>query len=299
MAPQSAPIPPQITPPPAIPSFVSPSSFSFDAQSFSNLLADISSMYGLSSYSYDPNVYSSLLAQYSYDPNEYSSILAQYSLSLPSYALPGTTTAPSTATAAGGRTTKTSNTSSGGGGGMSTGAKVGIAVGVLLAVGLIIGIGIFLWCAGKRKGRKHATTIVAQPASAQMQTSTAYVPPNGSSSIFQSQQGYIPGQVSHQQPVHTGYAPGPSPLLQQPQFGQQQYDQQQQYGQHGQHGQYQYGQPQNGASYDSGFKEPAAGAVELEHEYHFARPGVVEMGDGTPEEAPKETRRKWFGGSSS
>ncbi|KAF2741360.1 hypothetical protein EJ04DRAFT_547725 [Polyplosphaeria fusca] len=237
---------PLITPPPKAPR-------QYDDPSLSSLYAELSSLYPeLYSYSFDSNYYSSLLASYSAD---LASIYSEYSYSIPDFA-PTTTAAfgltdsassPTNAVAANGGRINGDNK-----GGLSMGAKIGIAVGVPLAVALLAGIGIFLWCAGKRKGKKTSTTIVApaQPA-AQGQFPHQPQPQMG----YVNNQGYMQGYPQQMQT--------PPPNYMQP-----------------------HPQPGNNMAFpgQAGYaKGPEPGVMELEQEYHFARPGVVEMGDGVVE----------------
>ena len=80
-------------------------------------------------------------------------------------------------------------------------------------------------------------------------------------------QGYMPGfQQPPQQYQHVPSATPPPP-------------------------QYAQGQATNtayaGANGDYG-KGPTEGVAEMETEYYFAKPGVVEMGDGTPVQHPNK-----------
>ncbi|PVI06563.1 hypothetical protein DM02DRAFT_649685 [Periconia macrospinosa] len=213
---------------------------------------DLSSLYSELSVLY-PDAYSSLFvmtddaAMRSY----YSSLLKSYSLTDYGYGLttgsvrPGTTTKTSArATATGALSAATTNTGeeTPSSGGLSTGAKAGIGVGVAVGILLLAGLGICLWCMGKRKGKKSSTTVVA-PAQ-----------PNFT---FQPQptnpQGYTPGNLQ-QQHISPSSTHPPQPQVLQP--------------------------PGSAASYGGYEKGPGQDFVELEHEYHFARPGVVEIGDG-------------------
>jgi hypothetical protein len=212
--------------------------------------------------------------------NYYSSILNSYSVSdysLPTLAPTRTGVGRSTTTGKGmttGRSTATglrvsqtaaatsSGEENGSSGGLSTGAKIGIGVGVTLAFLLLAGIGIFLWCMGKRKGKKSSTTIVApaqpqqtQPVFQQQQPSMAY----------SNKQGYMPGFQQPPQGVT------PPPLYAQTQ---------------------QASQPGMGGAYEGAYtKGPDPNIAELEHEYHFATPGMVEMGDGVPEREPEPLKK--------
>ena len=242
---------PQITTPPR-PLLPRQTADPNDPYGLSSFYAELSSLYpDLYSYSYD---YSSLLASYS---NDLASIMSEYSSLYPSYtynypifttgtAAPRVTSAHSNPTA----TAIPANGNGGGGksGGLSNGAKIGIGVAVPLAVLLLAALGIFLWCAGKRKGKKTATTIVAPAAQLQPPPPQFQQHPQ----MYAQNQGYIPG-YPHQQQT-------PPPHYMQP-------------------------QPQGGnehAAYGGYAKGPNPGAVELEQEYHFARSGAVELGDGAP-----------------
>ncbi|KAF2643435.1 hypothetical protein P280DRAFT_478202 [Massarina eburnea CBS 473.64] len=234
----------------------------------SSLYAELSSLYPelYSSYSYNSRDYASLM-------DYYSSLLESYSVtgySFPTMTAVGTgaTRIPTSAkvTASGSRATATAAASGGkeneGNGGLSTGAKIGIGVGVTLAVLLLAGIGIFLWCMGKRKGKKSSTTVVAPS-----QTGFSVQPQIS----YAGQQGYTPSLQQQQLAV--------SPPLQ--------YAQPQQPQQSG------VGMGMAVAYGDGYMKALYPNAAELEHEYHFANPGVVEMGDGLPEtETPQKQTGK-------
>jgi hypothetical protein len=215
--------------------------------------------YGISSIleqlSIDPGIYSSY---YSYDDSYLSSLMADLSSIYPSYtydlpeftntALPEITDSILDPTASAASANGNNDAKSGG---LSSGAKIGIGVGVPLAVGVLVGIGVFLWCAGKRKGKKNGTTVVVPPAHPQIQV-----------------------------PQPQAYAPNPQGYIQgfQPQMPPPQYAPQQQQ------------QPHQGQMAYGGYaKGPKPGVMELEQEYHFARPGVVEM-DGTVPATQKERR---------
>jgi hypothetical protein len=240
-----------------------------DTYGLSSLYAQLSSLYPelySSAYNAD-SAYSSLLADYS---AIYVSILASYSdngYSIPNYyptfaAVSSTTARPrlSSGFANGARPTSTlasSSTESGSSsGGLSSSAKtrLGLAIGIPLALALLLGVGIFLWCAGKRKGKKSSTTIVVPPIQQQAQQQQAQ-PYQVQHSNYVNNQGYMQGF----QPT----APPPHNL-----------------------------QPQAGIPYASGYKEPVPGVVELEQEYHFARPGVVEMGDNSDLVAQEQPGKK-------
>ncbi|KAF2279143.1 uncharacterized protein EI97DRAFT_431343 [Westerdykella ornata] len=276
--------PPTITPPPTLPHPLLPRQ---DFLSYNQ--NDISSIYALISSLYDPALYSA----YTYDYNSvYSSLLSEFATLYPSYSLPtdineflatatATDGAPSTrrtrvdggptATGTGAALSNVnnnngngnnngSNDNNGNAAGLSTGAKIGIGVGVPLAVGLIVGIAVFLWCARKRKGRSNGFAqpgpqqgnFVAQGQLPQQQQQQIYAP---------GPQGYIQGYPASSPPQQT-----PPPMYMVP------------------HGQEQ-GQVQ--AQYAAYPKEMVPQAVELEQEYHFARPGVVEMDSGTPGEGQR------------
>lgn len=240
------------TPPPALPRQISNPD---DPYGISSLLAEFSSLYPESLY---PEFYSS------YDSSYYSSILAD----LASYSVPGYSIPDSTATAGGRGTAGASNptgtaaaasggdsSGSGGSAGLPTGAKIGIGVGVPLAVFLLAGLGVLLWCMGKKKGKKSSTTVVA-PAQPGAPFQSQFQQPPQQQMGYMNHQGYMPG---YQQSV------SPPPQYMTP--------------------------PPPGAGYGGGYggygKGPeTAGAVELEQEYHFARPGVVEMDGG--QEPPQQ-----------
>jgi hypothetical protein len=194
-----------------------------------------------SSYSYDDSYYSSLLG-------DLSSLYPSYTFDLPDYyntAVPKATDprVDSTASAAPANGNDSSQSGS-----LSQGAKIGIGVGVPLAVGLLVGIGVFLWCAGKSKGKQNAKTIVLPPAPPQAQTAQKQV-------CTPNPQGYIQGFQSQAPPPH---------------YAQQQHP----------HGQAPL------AGYPKG---PECGVVELEQEYHFARPGAIEM-DGAAAATHMQTK---------
>jgi hypothetical protein len=242
-------------------------------------ISDLYSDYSLSSYSYDTDYYSSLLS-------EYESLTAGYSLT--DYSIPtlaptagGTrTTNAGASTATGVPSSAAESSSSSGGGGMSSGAKIGIGVGVALGLLLLASIGICLWCMGKRKGKKTTTTIIApsQPAFAQQQQQ----PPPPAQHFQQPQpqmgyvnsQGYMQGvpQQGYQQQAYPPQTISPPPQYVQPQSPQ--------------------GAEQHGmaGAYSAYAKGPEPNVAELEHEYHFAKPGVVEM-DGSPDQGPQDGRR--------
>jgi hypothetical protein len=246
--------PPQITSPPKAPLVARQS---FDASDPYGLasLSDMLSLYN------DPARYSSLLlSAYSYDDAYISSLMADISsiygylsYTVPSYGNPA---GLSTATTAAPRTTNplaqptasplnsnsnSNNKNQSKDSGLSSGAKIGIGVGVPLAVALLVGIGIFLWCAGKQKGKKKGTTIVAHPSQLQppLQQQQAYM---------QNNQGYAQGM---QQPMPPPQYASPQSEIANPAYG--------------------------------GYKAPVAGVVEMEQEYHVARPGVVEL-DASPQQ---------------
>jgi hypothetical protein len=155
-----------------------------------------------------------------------------------------------TATAA-----KANETSGSAKGGLSTGAKIGIGVAVPVGVLFLVGIGVFLWCAGKRKGKKNGTTIVQPPTAQPQFQPQPYQPPQQQQMYPTNQQGYM-----------QGYQQTPPP---------------------------QYIQPQQGANvaYGGYAKQPQPGVAELEHEYHFpSHPGAVEM-DGGPEPQQNNGRK--------
>ena len=257
---------------------------------------EISSLYA-QLYSLYPELYSS----YSYDPNEYTSLMDYYSSLLRSYSItdyviptttgsrtgsgrvPTTARATARATATGSRATSTTVAALDGGentsnGGLSTGAKIGIGVGVALGVLLLAGIGICLWCMGKRKGKKSSTTIVAPAQHAipqvhqqppQMNYVESAAPPTN----------YVDSSMYK----HPYQAPQPT-VSPPPQYVQPQQFQQPQQPQQQQQGLY---IGSTGGAYGGGHvKGPDSNIAELEHEYHYAKPGVVEMGDGLPEREP-------------
>ncbi|KAF2176167.1 hypothetical protein K469DRAFT_682657 [Zopfia rhizophila CBS 207.26] len=242
----------QITPPPTHPHFPRQTYDPNDPYSYGPLLssleAALSSMYPdlYSSYSYDYySALSSILSDYS--------SLYPYSYSIPAYSYPGLsatrTAAPKVPATTSGNPnptaigTENNNKSGGNGGGLSTGEKIGIGVGVPLAVFLLVGIGILIWCAGKRKGKKTSTTIVQPPQQQPVQAQATMG--------YALNQGFIQGYPQQQQ------VPPPQ-YVQQPGV-----------------------QPGMGTEgYGSYGKGPQPGVVEMEQEYHFARPGVVEMGGG-------------------
>jgi hypothetical protein len=251
-----------------------------DTYGLSSLYAQLSSLYPelySSAYNAD-SAYSSLLADYS---AIYASVLASYSdngYSIPNYY--PTFTAVSSATARprlssgfanGARPTSTLRSSSTGSasssGGLSSSAKtrLGLVIGIPLALALLLGVGIFLWCAGKRKGKKSSTTIVVPPI--QQQPQQQQPPQQQQAQPYQAQ----PYQVQHSNYVNNqGYMQGFQPTAPPPHNL----------------------QPQAKIPYASGYKEPVPGVVELEHEYHFARPGVVEMGDNSESVAQEQRGKK-------
>lgn len=216
--------------------------------SLSSVYAELSSLY--------PDLYSS----YSYDESLYSSAYNSYlSLLMSSYTYDGLSATGTGATATAGRSrtsnpTPTADTISGNGGqqdkgGLSTGAKIGIGVGVPLAVAILAGIGIFLWCAGKRKGKKNGTTIVQPP-------------------VQQQQPQFQPPQQQVYPPNNHGYIQGYQGQASPPQYAQT--------------------QPEgNNTAYTGYAKGPEPGVMEMEQEYHFARPGVVEMDSAPAQEGRK------------
>ncbi|KAF1958726.1 hypothetical protein CC80DRAFT_546047 [Byssothecium circinans] len=248
-----------------------------------NDLYDVSSFYAELS-----SLYPDLFSSYSYNSKDYTSLMGYYSSLLKSYSLTDYTLPTLTAAATGagrltttGRATATESRSTstaaaaaasggeetGSGGGLSTGAKIGIGVGVTLAVLLLAGIGIGLWCMGKRKGKKISTTVVAPaqpnfPAQQQAPQHMQQQPQMGHT----NSQGYMPG-FQLQQPV----------VLPPPQYAQPQ-------------------QPQDSGTgllgaYGGGYaKGPDSSVAELEHQYHFAKPGIVEMGDGVLETESTQKR---------
>ncbi|CAI6335830.1 unnamed protein product [Periconia digitata] len=225
----------------------------YDLSSLSSLYSELSLLY--------PDVYSSLYTNDASLSRYYSSLLKSYSLD--NYGLP-TLTAASTGPDTAGFTTRTNAgvsstgaaaapaTSSGeakvSNSGLSTGAKIGIGIGVTSGVLLLVGLGIGLWCMGKRKGKKSSTTVVAP---SQFNPAMQQQPLMGSS----QGQGYIPAGLQQQQyvPSPTQYAPQPQVLH----------------------------MPGPEAPYGGYEKVPGQNVVELEQEYHFTRPGVVEMGNGS------------------
>jgi hypothetical protein len=256
-----------------------------DTYGLSSLYAELSSLYPelySSAYNAD-SAYSSLLADYS---AIYASVLASYSdneYSIPNYyptyaAVSSATARPrlSSGFANGARPTSTLRSSSTGSasssGGLSSSAKtrLGLVIGIPLALALLLGVGIFLWCAGKRKGKKSSTTIVVPPIQQQPQQQQ---PPQQQQAQQQQAQPYQaqPYQVQHSNYVNNqGYMQGFQPTAPPPHNL----------------------QPQAKIPYASGYKEPVPGVVELEHEYHFARPGVVEMGDNSESVAQEQPGKK-------
>jgi hypothetical protein len=268
-----------------------------DTYGLSSLYAQLSSLYPelySSAYNAD-SAYSSLLADYS---AIYASVLASYSdngYSIPNYyptfaAVSSATARPrlSSGFANGARPTSTLRSSSTGSasssGGLSSSAKtrLGLTIGIPLALALLLGVGIFLWCAGKRKGKKSSTTIVVppiqqQPQQQQPQQQQPQQPQQQQAHPYQAQpyqaQPYQaqPYQVQHSNYVNNqGYMQGFQPTAPPPHNL----------------------QPQAKIPYASGYKEPVPGVVELEHEYHFARPGVVEMGDNSESVAQEQPGKK-------
>jgi hypothetical protein len=251
-----------------------------DPYGISSMLASISDLYSeysISSYSYDSAYYSSLMS-------EYESLTAGYSLT--DYSIPTIApTAAGTRTTGGGAPTATSvppsaaeSSTSSEHKGMSSGAKIGIGVGVALGLLLLAGIGICIWCMGKRKGKKTTTTIVA-PSQPAFGASQQQQPPPQSNQPFQQpqpQMGYVNNQGYMQGVPQQGYQQQPYPpqtISPPPQYVQPPSPEQ-----HGMAGAY--------SAYAKGTEPNVA---ELEHEYHFAKPGVVEM-DGSPE--PQDARKK-------
>jgi hypothetical protein len=234
------------------------SSINYDAI-LSSALGELSSINDLYLSSYDPNYLSSYLSDY------YKSGYNPYSIppiSIPTYLYPylsttarttrnaGTATATPTATATG--TADATNTATPLGaqnnspndtkGGLSTSAKIGLGVGIPIGVLLLLGLGLFLWCAGKRKGKKAAATNF-QP----------YTPtPNA----VHAGVAYMPGQAQVQPPPQYVQSPYHAPNA-----GMTAYQ-------------------AAGVKQDGAVPAPGVGVVEMEQEYHFARPGVVEMGPG-------------------
>lgn len=254
---------PIITPTPTRPVLLPRQSDPYDLSSFYAELSSINAEY--SSYNLD-----SLLAQYStYSEYDYSSFFAQYTSAgqydlsslLSQYTGTQTGRAGNTARPTASSVGATNGGGGGGGGGLSTGAKIGIGVGVVVIVLLLAGLGIFLWCAGKRKGKKKATTIVAPMAQGP--------PPPPPQQPFQPQpqmyapnQGYLPGYQQSPPPQQFQQVP--------PQYVQSQGE-----------------DPHAMGGYAKG---PGPGVAELETEYHFARGGAVEIGDT---EAPVEETKGW------
>ncbi|KAF2000777.1 hypothetical protein P154DRAFT_534539 [Amniculicola lignicola CBS 123094] len=310
MAPQ--PLPPTITPPPTLPLRPRQSTDPNDPYGLSSLYAELSSMYPelYSTYSYDfDSAMSSIWADLSTYGFSYS-IPDSYDLSS---ALASLTAAPVTGTA--GRVTgtaalsrETSTSSSSSKGGLSTAGKIGIAVAVPVVVFALIGVGIFLWCAGKKKGKKTGTTIVNPPMKAE------YMQPAATQAPFQAQpymgnQGYMAGYAKPQGPLpvptptpppqyvpQQQYAPGAQQPYLPPQAQGQQYPPQPAQGQQypPQQPQGQQAQEQNVYAAGGYAKGPDDNIAELGQEYQFARPGVVELGDGVAEEEPKKKSR-WRG----
>jgi hypothetical protein len=252
-----------------------------DTYGLSSLYAQLSSLYPelySSAYNAD-SAYSSLLADYS---AIYASVLASYSdngYSIPNYyptfaAVSSATARPrlSSGFANGARPTSTLRSSSTGSasssGGLSSSAKtrLGLVIGIPLALALLLGVGIFLWCAGKRKGKKSSTTIVVPPIQQQPQQQQQ-PPQQQQAQPYQAQ----PYQVQHSNYVNNqGYMQGFQPTAP-PSHNL---------------------QPQAKIPYASGYKEPVPGVVELEQEYHFASPGVVEMGDNSESVAQEQPGKK-------
>jgi hypothetical protein len=243
-------MPPQITPPPN-PHLRRQSYDPSDPYGISSLLEVLSDY---NPYSYDPAYYSSIL-------DEISSLYPAYSYpyDIPSYTDPNTIAPPTDLavpqnsdsltepTSAASSNGNAGNQSQRPSGGLSRGAKIGIGVGVPLAVAFLAGIGIFLWCLGKMKGKRNANTIVAPN-----QTQVAPLPPQ--------QQVYAPNTQGYVQGYQSPVSPPQYAVQPQPGVGQ--------------------------MGYDGYAKGPAEGVVELEHEYHFARPGVVEMDGGAVSAQP-------------
>ncbi|KAF2477252.1 uncharacterized protein BDR25DRAFT_390801 [Lindgomyces ingoldianus] len=271
---------PQITPPPTLPQPLRPRQTYNPYDSYlpmlSSLYAELSSMYPelYSSYSYDAGAVSSLLAEYTSlyaNPSYYS-----YSYSYPGYSASRTVTAASSTGTL--RATGTAlpaanggndgGNGGGGGGGMSMAAKIGIGVGVPLAILLLAGVGIFLWCAGKHKGKKSSTTIIAPVSSQhQQQQYQNHAAQQQFQTPQQQQMGYL--QNPNQQGYMQGYAQHPTAPTPPPGYVQNQ---------------------QYAGAYGGYAKGPDPGVMELEQEYHFARPGVVELGDGAPGQQGAEQR---------
>ncbi|KAF2867165.1 hypothetical protein BDV95DRAFT_611036 [Massariosphaeria phaeospora] len=212
------------------------------------------------SYSFDDSYYSSLLADLeSLYPSAFTTLPDLSALNTRSPLPTGTAPASSNSD---------SDSNSSKSGGLSTGAKIGIGVAVPLAVLVLAGIGIFLWCAGRRKGKKTGTTIVAPQGPPQPQPQMGYAAP--------SSQGYIQGfqqqpQQQQQQIPHIQSPPPPQYMQPHPPPP-----------------------PQNANQHAAAYgyaKGPSPGVVELEQEYHFARPGVVEMGDGADVGGSTQGRR--------
>jgi hypothetical protein len=240
---------------------------------YPDLYSDLNSYSDFSSYSYDSNQYLSSLM------SEYESLTAQYSLT--DYSIPTLSPTAGGSTRTGlSASAPTNSGSGGGGGGMSPGAKIGIGVGVALGVLLLAGVGILIWCMGKKKGKKNTTTIVApaqpafaaQPQQQQPPQPQQFQPPQPQMG-YVNNQGYMQGVPQQGYPQH-GYPPqtmSPPPQYVQPQQGAEQ---------HGMAG-----------AYGAYAKGPEPNVAELEHEYHFARPGAIEM-DGMPEQEPQNGRNK-------
>ncbi|KAF2709824.1 hypothetical protein K504DRAFT_467764 [Pleomassaria siparia CBS 279.74] len=142
--------------------------------------------------------------------------------------------------------------------GLSTAAKIGIGIGVVAILGLLAGFCIFLFCAGKRRGKKKRTTIVAPNTH---QTQTPFIPPaqpyQPQPNIYAPNQGYTPGYQRY---------PSPSPLPLQP--------------------------PNVNPNVGGYAKGPDPGVVELDTEYHFARGGAVEIGDSSEPAVEEEEEDK-------
>lgn len=220
-----------------------------DPYGLSSLYSELSVLY--------PDVYSSL-TMYTNDAalsSYYSSVLRSYSLT--DYSLPPlTATGTGAASRTNARVTSTGTrpaTATSDEGGLSTGAKVGIGVGVALGLLFLVGLGVFLWCMGKRKGKKSSTTMLGPN---QLNPALQHQPQKE----YTQHQGYMPGHLQQQQLQH--FAHDSTQNVPQHQTLQ---------------------QPGVDKSYGGYGKMPEGNVVELEQEYHFAKPGVVEMGDGAIE----------------
>ncbi|KAH7126776.1 hypothetical protein B0J11DRAFT_579212 [Dendryphion nanum] len=267
-----------------------------DPYGLSSLMAQLSSQYPYlySSYSYNPGALSSILKDLSsyYPSYTYPGAGYSYSISIPRFSTAiqttGTVRATGTRQTSNPTLTAAESQNSGSSSGLSTGAKIGIGVAVPLILALFVGIGICFFCCGKRRGRKGKGTIVAPIVTPNMGAGGALPPMQHMPQQQQQQQYYTappPPQQQQQNMNAQGYMQGYTQQLPPPQ--QQQYQHvlppqytQAQAGLAGPGVDTSYAGAQAGG-YDKG---PRPGVVEMETEYHFAKPGVVEMGDGTPVE---------------